>query len=141
MKKQDFDEFKVIILGIIFDPKEKKILIGRRENDPHNPKLSWVFPGDNAKYEEDPDKTLKKAVKGETGLDVKNLGSIFAKTYSDKKEFLSVYFLCAIVGGKEKPGKNIKELKWVSPKEIEKYFTTPINPKLKEYLEEITNNR
>ena len=34
------DKFEVILLGIIFDPKTKKILIGRRENDPDIPELS-----------------------------------------------------------------------------------------------------
>ena len=33
---EEFDKFNVIIFGIIFDPKEKKILIGRREIEKAN---------------------------------------------------------------------------------------------------------
>jgi len=37
-------------------------------------------------------------------------------------------------GGNEKTGGDIKELKWVSSDEIEDYFTTSFDPKLKEYI-------
>ncbi len=128
------DKFEVILLGIIFDPKTKKILIGRRENDPDIPKLSWCFPGGRANHQEDIDKTLKRTIKEKTGLSIKNLGAIFSRTYPEKKDLLSVYFLTEAFEGKERPGQDIKELKWVSPKELEKYFTTSFHKKLKEFL-------
>ena len=37
--------FENILLAIIYDPKTNKILIGRRENDPHIKQLTWGFPG------------------------------------------------------------------------------------------------
>jgi len=128
------DKFEVILLGIIFDPKTKKILIGRRENDPDIPELSWCFPGGRANHQEDIDKTLKRTIKEKTGLSIKNLGAIFSRTYPEKKDLLSVYFLTEAFEGKERPGQDIKELKWVSPKELEKYFTTSFHKKLKEFL-------
>ena len=128
------EKFEVIILGIIFDPKEKKILIGRRENDENIPELTWCFPGGRATYDEDVDKTLKRTLKAQTGYDVKNLGAIFSKIYPERKDLLAVYFLTQAFDGKEKPGKDILELKWVSPKELENYFTTSFHKKLKEYL-------
>ena len=134
---EDKTQFEVIILGIIFDPKTKKILIGRRENDPEIPKLTWCFPGGRASHEEDIDKTLKKNIKNKTGYIVKNLGAIFAKTYPEKQNLLAVYFLTEIFEGKEKLGEDLKELKWVSPKELEKYFTTSFHKKLKQYLIEL----
>ena len=128
------DNFEVIILGIIFDPKEKKILIGKRENDPVLPELTWCFPGGRAVHGEDVDKTLKNSIKAKTGYDIKNLGAIFSKTYPEKENLLAVYFLTQIFEGEEKPGDDLTELKWVNPKELEDYFTTSFHKKLKEYL-------
>ena len=126
--------FNTILLGVIFDPAKRKILIGRRENDPYIKELTWVFPGGSLNYEEDLDAALKKKIKEKTGLDVKNLGAIFAKTYPEKKEFLSIYFLCEAVGGEEKAADDLVELKWVKPEEVENYFTTSFHPHMKEYI-------
>ena len=126
--------FNTILLGVIFDPAKRKILIGRRENDPYIKKLTWVFPGGSLNYEEDLDAALKKKIKEKTGLDVKNLGAVFAKTYPEKKEFLSIYFLCEAVGGEEKAADDLVELKWVKPEEVENYFTTSFHPHMKEYI-------
>ncbi len=126
--------FLVNTLGIIFDPKTKKILIGRRENDPYVKELGWCFPGGRPEYGEDLEEGLKREIKKKTGYDVESLGAVFVRTYPNKKEFLSIYYLCEIVGGKEKAGEKFKELKWVKPEELEKYFTTPFHPKLKEYI-------
>ena len=128
------DNFKVTILGIIFDPKEKKILIGKRENNQILPGLTWCFPGGRAVQGEDVDKTLKKTLKDQTGYDVKNLGAFFAEISPERKDLLAIYFLTQVFDGEEKPGKDILELKWVSPKELENYFTTSFHKKLKEYL-------
>jgi len=45
MEQKTKTPFQVILLSVIFDPAKRKILIGKRENDPNIPKLSWVFPG------------------------------------------------------------------------------------------------
>ena len=128
------DDFNVIVLGIIFDPKRKKILIGKRKKDLYLSKLTWAFPGGRLKYNEDIEKALKERIKEKTSLKVENLGSVFTKIYPEKKEFLSIYFLCEVMGGKEKAGKDFVELKWVKPEEVEKYFTTSFHPHLKEYI-------
>jgi len=130
----EMDSFNTILLGVIFDPAKRKILIGRRENDPYIKELTWVFPGGSLNYKEDLDAALKKKIKEKTGLDVKNLGAVFAKTYPEKKEFLSIYFLCEAVGGEEKAADDLVELKWVKPEEVENYFTTSFHPHMKEYI-------
>jgi len=131
----ELKEFKVILLAIVFDTKTRKILIGKREKDPHIPKLSWAFPGrGKVNYDEEIEETLKKGIKEKTGLDVESLGAIFAKTYPEKKEFLSIYYLCEVTGGEEKAGEKFVELKWVNPDELEKHFTTSFHPHLKEYI-------
>ena len=67
-------------------------------------------------------------------MNVKNV--VFAKTYPEKREFLAVYYYCEceVVGGEEKPGSGLVELKWVKPNEVDQYFTTSLHPKLLEYL-------
>ncbi len=134
MDPQEFDDFKVILLGVIFDPKTKKILIGQRENDPFIPKLSWVFPGGKATFNEELETTLKRKIKEKTNLEIENLGTIFTKTYPEKKEFLAIYYLCEVVNGEEKPSGDFKELKWVNPEKLEEHFTTSFHPTLKEYI-------
>lgn len=126
--------FLVNVLGIVFDTKAKKILIGRRENDPYVKGLTWSFPGGRPKYGEELESTLKREIKDKTGLKVESLGTVFAKVYPEKNEFLSIYYLCELVGGKEKAAEQFAEIKWVSPEEIKKYFKTSLHPKLNEYI-------
>ncbi len=132
-------KFEVIVLGIIFDTKNKKILIGKR-NDPKDIEgLSWAFPGGRPELGEELEGALKREIKEETNYDVESMGVVYAKTYPEKRSLISIYFLCEIVGGDEKPNEDFSEVKWVSPKELKNYFTTPFHPKLKEYLEGLTN--
>ena len=133
-KTSDRRVFFPIVLGIIFNPKTKKILIGKRPEDKDVPKLVWSFPGGRPEHNEELEESIKREVKEETGLNVESLGVIFAKTYPEKKDLLAIYYLCEIIDGKEKVGQDFLELKWVNPEELEKYFTTSFHPKLKEYI-------
>ena len=135
--EEKMDNFKVVLLGIIFDPKTKKILVGRRENTPNISELTWGFPGGRLSHGAGLDKTLKKHIKEKTGYDIKNLGGIFSKRYPEKKDFVSIYFLCQVFEGEEKAGGDFVELKWVGPEELEEYFTTSFHPRLKKYLIEL----
>lgn len=133
-KKMEKETFSVIVLSIIFDPKTRKILIGKRENDLYVEELSWVFPGGRLTNEETEEQTLKRKVKEETGLKIENLGTVFSRIFPERKDFFLIYNLCELIEGEEKAGGDIKELKWVSPDELESYFTTSFDPKLKEYI-------
>lgn len=128
--------FLVNVLGIVYNPITKKILIGRRENDPYIKELSWCFPGGTPGYENDLELYLKEEVKVKTGLEVNVKKVVFAKTYPEKREFLSVYYHCEmlVVGGMEKAGDDFKEIKWVKPTDVRKYFTTSLHDKVFEYL-------
>ncbi len=129
------DPFHVLLISIIFDPAKKKILVMKKEGDPElGSEFSWGFPGTEIHHGEDIDKILKKRVKEKTGLDIKNLGAIFSKIYPEKKDYLAIYFLCEAVKGELKAWEFYKELKWVSPEELEKLFTTSFHPRLKEYI-------
>jgi ADP-ribose pyrophosphatase YjhB (NUDIX family) len=126
--------FLVNTLGIIFDTKTRKILIGKREKDPFIKNLGWCFPGGTPDYGKDLEEAFEMVVKKKTGLKVKNLGSIFSRIPNENEKFLLIYYLCEVVGGKEKPGEGFKKLKWVKPTELQKYFTTSFDKRLKEYI-------
>jgi len=136
----DFTAFKkgvflVNLLGIIYDPESKTILIGKRVNDPHFKGLSWVFPGGRPDYKTELEDNLKFEIKENAGLDVEVKHVVLAKTYPEIREFLSVYYHCAVNNkGSEMAAGNLSELKWVKPSEVESYFTTSIHPALLRYL-------
>ncbi|MEK6914408.1 MAG: NUDIX domain-containing protein [Nanoarchaeota archaeon] len=138
-KKINWDEFNrgvflVNTLGVIFDPAKKRFLIGRRDKDKYVENLSWVFPGGRPSYDEDLEKSFEKVIERKTGLKVKSLGPIFARLFKENNRFLLIYYLCEVVDGKEKPADDIEELKWVKADELEKYFTTSLDPRLKEFI-------
>jgi len=126
--------FTVILLGIVFDPEKRQILIIRREEDEYIKKLKWAFPGGRANSEEKLEDTLIQKVKKETGLNVEVLGSVFARILPEKKDLVLVYYLCEVVGGEERSGEGTEELKWAKPEELRKYFTTSFEPILEEYI-------
>lgn len=126
--------FLINCLGIVFNPKTKKVLIGKRENDPHIKELSWCFPGGSPNYNEELEEGLQREIKKKTGLDIQIKGVIFAKTYPEKREFLSIYYHCEPTNENEAPGELFSEIKWVKPSEIQQHFTTSIHPRILEYL-------
>lgn len=131
---ENADKFNVVVLGIIYNPETKKILLGRRENDPYIKNLSWCFPSGRVNHGDEIDKTLKNKIKFKTGYEIKNLGAIFSRIYPERKDLLQVYFLCEIFKGKEKPSDDLVELKWVSPDEVESHLGVTFNTRLKEYI-------
>jgi ADP-ribose pyrophosphatase YjhB (NUDIX family) len=131
------NNFKVILIGIIYNPEKKKILIGKGNLDP-NSMTGWCFPGARLKKNEELDKKLKLKIKEQTGYEIKNLGSIFVRVPIKEPDSFTVFFLCEKFSGKEKAGDGIEELKWIDPnKELEKYFPPNMNTRLKEYLENL----
>ena len=124
-----------LALGIIFDTEKKKILITKRSKSADVSGLMWCFPGGKIEYGEDLEKRLKEKIMEKIGLRVESLGAIFASTIShENKKMLSVYYLCEFVDGETKLCKEIDEVKWVSPEEIESHFGEKLHPSLKEYL-------
>jgi len=133
VKKLNWGEFErgVFLLNVhAVILKNGKILIGRREKDSYIKQLSWSFPGGRPAYEEDLEYYLKLEVKKKTNLDIEPKKVIFAKTYPEDRQFLSIYYLCKIVGGEEKAGEKFKDIKWIKPEELKTYFTTSLHPEL-----------
>lgn len=132
--------FLINVLGILYNPKEKLILIGRRENDPHIEDLTWCFPGGRPSYQNEIEDCLKDQIKIKTGLDIKNEKIIFAKTYPENREFMSIYYYCEVSDFSQKAvaGEKFVELKWVKPDEVNEYFTTSIHPKILDFLRKLS---
>lgn len=136
--------FVVNILGIIHDPKNGKILIGRRENDSYIKELSWCFPGGMPCYEEELTNCLKREIQVKTHLLVKIEDLIFTKTYPEKRHFLSIYYYCTIPEYvkelEAEAGEKFVEVKWVKPTEVVNYFTTSLHAKVLDFLKKLEEN-
>jgi len=137
LKNLDKGVFLVNVQAILCNPITKKILMGRRENDPYIEKLTWSFPGGKANYEADLEECLKEQVKKKTGLEIKIEKIIFAKTYPEDRKIISIYYLCEPAGGKEKVDEKFVELKWIKPTEVKNYFTTSLHRKLVYFLKSL----
>ena len=122
-------KFKVKIIGILFNPSARKILLGRNKGEKNLSFLEGVL-----KYDEQLDVGLKRVAKEKTGYTVHNLGAVYAENKLKEKDELILYFLCEATEGKEKPGKKVTELRWVSPKEIPKFIKEKLPTRLKEYI-------
>lgn len=136
---EENDNFKVVLVGMIYNPRDKKILIGKGDLDP-NSSTGWCFPGARLKQNNDLDKKLKEKILDQTGYNVKNLGAIFVRTPKREPHTFIVYFLCEIFSGEEKAGNGLTEIKWINPAEAKKYFTPNMNTRLKEYFVNLGSN-
>jgi ADP-ribose pyrophosphatase YjhB (NUDIX family) len=122
-------KFKVKIIGILFNPQARKILIGRNKGE-----KELSFLEGELKYNEELDVGLKRVAKEKTGYKVHNLGAVYAENMLKKKDELRLYFLCEATEGKEKLGSNVQEIKWIAPKKIEKLIKQKLPTRLKGYI-------
>lgn len=125
-------KYYIRIIGITFDPLRRKILLGKNYGDKFLSFLDGEIEND-----EELNSSLKRITKEKTGYIVSNLGAVFAELKDKKGDELRIYFLCEIKEGKEKPGKKVKELRWVKSKEIEELINEKLPKRLKEYLSNI----
>lgn len=123
------NKFNVKIIGILFSPRARKILIGKNRGDTH---LSFLEG--NLKYNEELDVGLKRVITEKTGYIAHNLGAVYARNKLNKKDELQLFFLCEVTEGIEKPGKKVEELIWINPKDIEKKLKKKLPTRLREYI-------
>jgi ADP-ribose pyrophosphatase YjhB (NUDIX family) len=123
------NKFNVKIIGILFNPSTRRILIGRNKGEKN---LSFL-EGD-LKYDEELDIGLKRVAKEKTGYIIHNLGAVYAENRLKDKEALRIYFLCEATEGRENPSNKIAEIRWIKPKEIEKQLRKKLPTRLKEYI-------
>lgn len=133
------NNFTVIVLAIIY--YKSKILIGKRaKKDKDIVKLTWVFPGGRPKHEE-LESAVKREIKEETNLNIASAELIFARTYPEKRDLLSLFYFCKVNNIKNtKPQSDLSELKWVKPTDVKNYFTTSIYPTVYNFLKKLEVN-
>jgi len=124
--------FYVKIVGWIFSTENRKILIGKNHGDE-----VYSFLEGDLTQEQELDKRLKDLVFEKTGYKVHNLGSIYAENKLQDPTKLKIHFLCEIAGGNLKPGKEVEELLWVQPKEVEKKLGVRLPTRLHDYLKNL----
>ncbi len=107
-----------IAAGIIW--KDGKILIAQRKPDGLLGGL-WEFPGGKKRRGESLKATCSREIREETGVSVRvgNLARAIEHGYSHFSITLSI-FQCFYINGKPQP-LGCQRLKWVGPKELEKY--------------------
>ena len=127
-------KFNVKIIGILFNPKERKILIGKNKGDEY-----FSFVDGELKYDEELDQGLKRVTKEKTGHVIHNLGTIYANNMIEGKntDTLELYFLCEINGGEEKRGEDVEEIRWIKANEFEELSNQKLPTRLKEYITNI----
>jgi ADP-ribose pyrophosphatase YjhB (NUDIX family) len=123
------DKFRVKIIGILFNPNTRRILIGKNKGDEN---LSFL-EGD-LRYDEELDVGLKRITTEKTGYIIHNLGAVYARNKLSEKDQLQIFFLCEATEGTQKPGNKVAELRWVKPSEVEKMINKKLPTRLKGYI-------
>ena len=123
------ENFYVKIVGIIFDTKERKILVGRIDGEDH-----FSFIEGDLTHEEELDQCLKRMIKETTGFAVHNLGAVYAENMLKHSDKLKIHFLCEKGEGELKTGGKITELIWVKPSEVEEKLGVKLPSRLHEYI-------
>ncbi len=123
------NKFYIKIVGIIFDTKNRKVLIGKNKEE-----QKYSFLEGNLTQIEELDACLKRTVTEKTGYQVHNLGAIYAENMLQNKNKVKLHFLCEVKSGEEKPGENVDELLWVKPSEVEEKIQVKLPSTLHEYI-------
>lgn len=129
--------YLVNVLGIVYNPKTKKILIGRRENDPHVKELEWSFPGGRLHQDKTVEETLRHEVKVKTEVNVRVKNILLARIPEENKQFLLLYYYCETTNGKAQAGEKFMEVNWINPNEYKRYFKTSVHPEIRRFLEKL----
>lgn len=130
--------FLVNCLGIVYNPKTRKIIVGKREKDPYVKELTWTFPGGRPTYDRPLEESLKDEIKKKTNLDVEVKKLIYARIVPSTKQFLNIYYLCEPINDEVVAGEKFTEVKWIKPTEMIKY-KPPVDPYVLKFLEKLEN--
>ena len=128
------DEFKIVLVAVIFNRKTGKVLIGRRENDKHIESLTWSFIGGRLNYDECPNEKICFLVKDSVGISISSVKLICSMPHQNQKKVFVNYFFCELEDIDVEASGSFVELKWVYAKSIEHYFTTTLQPDVKKYI-------
>ena len=125
LQKQKYmftDDIKFLQKAVIFHPKDKNLfLVLKRSKDSFSRPGDWDLPGGNVLYGELHDKSLRREIKEEVGLDVMELIPIQIITNYDKqKKIYTIFngFSCNVEVGEIKISNEHSEFHWSTKEEF-----------------------
>lgn len=124
-----------ISVGIIRE--EDKVLIIERPVEKSNTgvELKWAFPGGKVERDEEPQDTVEREVKEETGYQIRAINLIDKRQHPEFPVLVG-YWNCKVMKklNENQPNEEIISSRWVRAEDLFKYFTTDLNPKVAEFL-------
>lgn len=122
-------KFRIRVVGIIFNPKTREILIEKDKGE-----IKYSFLEGDLTYEEEIDKCLKRMIKEKTGYIVHNLGAVYAENKLREEDKVKIHFLCEATEGELNKGEEVESLIWIKPSEVEKKLEVQLPTRLREYI-------
>lgn len=112
---------EVVVNGIV--TCNGQVLLGKKEEmEGHPISGEWHFPGGHLEDREEPEETIRREIREETGLDVEVHQLLDATTTSwdDVEKPVRLLFHCESEEMDAEPMDDLTETKWVSPDRVEK---------------------
>lgn len=125
-----------IVLGVVQDKNGRVLIVKRRSKELGigSAVLEWVFPGGKVKEGETTKKALAREILEESGCKVKVTDLISSRPHPEFPVEVQ-YYLCELdEKGGEVSDANIDGHAWVTPRELQYYFTTNLDPNVAELL-------
>ncbi|MBI4159200.1 NUDIX hydrolase [Candidatus Woesearchaeota archaeon] len=117
-----------VVTALILNPENNKFLIVKRKHSESIHSSLWAFPGGRVEKDEDIIEALKREVKEETNLDVKNdfkQLSGFEYVRPDKEITVGFCFSCTSLNRDVIISDELDDFKWIKPGEFLNYKHIP----------------
>ena len=115
---------KIVVNALIKNPEGNKLLIIKRDSSDKIHPWKWAFPGGIVEKGEDLLQALKREIKEETGLRIKdNIKKISEYEYKrpNNEVTYGVCFSCMAISEDVTPGKGVEDFTWIKPYELSGY--------------------
>jgi len=128
-------KYPLLVMAAIIEDKGK-FLITQRLKEQYNGER-WEFPGGTVEFGEDPRYALEREIEEELNIKVEadDILELSSHVYDEEKHVILIGCHCKFKEGKIKK-KEIKDYKWVKPKDMMEYDITEADlPFIKRLLE------